>query len=155
MRNVGHRQALAAESTEVGASPVPFLDEAVLEASNQTHWENHIGQLETSFQNEPEDVVWANNIWHEIANIAVSESMVNGTAIIDIECRRTLCRIEAWHDTPNAASEYSVWLLQQIAQHLPQATFDHFNQADGSIISTAFFAREGYDLPTDTDGSLE
>ena len=132
-----------AEAVETAA---PVLDETVLAEQSQLRWDNYLGALETSFHDERTDAVWSATTLAEIEEIFASETLT-GSAIFGLECRATLCRIDALHDDTQAVHEFTGWLPQRLADKLPQAIFDYYEQDDGTTVTTVFLAREGYDLP--------
>ncbi len=100
--------------------------------------------METSLAEEQVDVAWSNSALDQIQR-AFNSSELDGAGIIDLDCRKTLCRIEIDIDNPFLAAEYQLWLSLKIGDILPQASMT-VNQGQSNAI--LFLAREGYNLPT-------
>lgn len=103
--------------------------------------------METSLAEEQVDVAWSSSALDQIQR-AFNSNELNGVGIIDLDCRKTLCRIEMDIDDPFLAAEYQLWLSLKIGDILPQASMMVNQDEEGHSNATLFLAREGYNLPT-------
>ena len=103
-----------------------------------THMDGVIGS-------EPRDTAWSSDVETSLANMYVDRKFPK-SHVDRIECRKTLCRMQARHDDPAA---YEDW-LQRFPAHekgLLQRITLRKVQSDGSVHTTTVMAREGHSIP--------
>jgi hypothetical protein len=101
---------------------------------------------EAALQKETEDPTWSGEAY-DLINSAVAAEDLAGTSLHDVECRATLCRIEATHKDPQARGAFEGQLIMTVAQLLPRATLRAVENEDGSISTVLYLARDGHDFP--------
>lgn len=108
--------------------------------------EQQLSSMETIMTEEPVDSEWSSATTDQL-QMAFDSSELNGADIVDLECRKTLCRIEMNIDNPLLAAEYQLWLSAKIGDILPQASMTISQDEAGNPSAILFLAREGYNLP--------
>ena len=150
----GHAPASAApapEEDEELADPEPHsADEIALLEQQQI--ETHALAIEARLEAETADSAWSGRTAGRILEIFTGEKL-GGAALQDIDCRATLCRVEVQHRDEAKLREFQHLFPFKVAQVLPRLMMHRMDNADGSITTYLYLAREGHRLPTAESGS--
>lgn len=113
--------------------------------------------IERGFQQESADVKWATEASTAIrqvftvdggnpdANAAAGQ--FPGSSMKSVACRATLCRLELSHADPAALMRFMDDFPGRVGQVLPRMTLEPVTNADGSIGTLVYLARDGYRFP--------
>lgn len=101
---------------------------------------------EAALRSESTDVIWSTQA-AEALLAAFQNEELSGTAVRDLECRATLCRVELAHRNPERQLAFEQQFRFKIGTILPRMTMHSEEQQDGTISATIYLAREGHDLP--------
>lgn len=115
--------------------------------------EARLEAIETGFRGESTDTDWANRV-DELVRQSMTSSGIAQNRVQMLECRSTVCRMEIFHPTPAARSEFQTLFPLMIGGELPEMTVQPVEGPDGTSISRIYLARSGHDLATgEVDGS--
>lgn len=130
----------------------PPLTEEDMNAQAQQQREKDLMRMElinTVFQAEPIDQQWSFDATHVITQ-ALESAEARQTDLSRLECRSTMCLVEANHGDAAAADDFALKFPMQVAQALPEITYYYQPLDDGSVNVLMYLARSGYELPQAT-----
>lgn len=93
-------------------------------------------QIVGRYESEPIDSAWANAARQELMKYSLSEQIhATGSepSNLDIECRRTTCRIDADFPDATAADDWSTLYLTGVGSRLPRASLQKSDNANGGV----------------------
>ena len=151
---------LAIRQSVAEASEVPIVREQSRELSEAEHeetvarmietdevaFDDRLATIETTLQQESVDAQWSGHMRTELGAV-LDDLKLNKDALVDLQCRKTLCRIELFHESQDRVLDLEPKLTQRMIHHLPNFAIHHFDQDDGSVITVVYGARQDYDLP--------
>lgn len=112
-----------------------------------------------SFLNDAEisDEIWSTATTVKIDELVYSAPEYKVAESMNVECGGRLCKIDA--SLPAGASQaekdlFEVKLILDLAEDLPRANMAKTIDPDGSTKYHFYFARKGYLLPTEGDGTV-
>ncbi|MEE9397883.1 MAG: hypothetical protein V3V31_12810 [Methylococcales bacterium] len=106
-----------------------------------------IALLEENVRSEPVDNNWTPQA-EDAIHRALSDAELGGTAIINVDCRSTLCRMEIAHDNSQALLAFQDTFFSQVSGLLPGVLMDHIERENGTTETVVYLARESYALPS-------
>jgi hypothetical protein len=117
----------------------------MIEAENQRSLAR-MAAGEAALQQESADGVWSIQAAEALREALASEAL-SGTAVQDIDCRSTLCRLQVVHDNREQQALFEHGFSFKVGQLLPRMMMHSEEQTDGTISATMYLAREGNELP--------
>ena len=102
--------------------------------------------IETALGSESIDEEWSIQAIEAIERAFDHEELAE-TLVFDLDCRSTLCRVEASYDDQKDFAEFKMWFSLLAANSFGQFTIDHADADDGQNATVIYLARKGYDLP--------
>lgn len=144
-----------------GAGPAPEDDEDVADPEAQLAAELALEQqqiqayaqtIEASLEAETVDSNWSGGTSQIIGEVFTGEELA-GAALQDIDCRSTLYRVEVQHRDEARLREFQRLLPLKVSQALPRMMMHRIDNADGSITTYLYLARQGYRLPAAESGN--
>lgn len=149
----GDAPASAAPAPEEDEEPAdPELHSAAEIAEEQQQLETHAQTIESSLAAETVDSAWSGRTADRILEIFTGDEL-GGAALQDIDCRATLCRVEVRHRDEAKLREFQRLFPFKVAEVLPRLMMHRVDNADGSITTYLYLARQGHRLPTAESGS--
>ncbi|MEE9354129.1 MAG: hypothetical protein V3U75_00925 [Methylococcaceae bacterium] len=121
------------------------LSDDQLEYETRQQVEERVLTVTDYFQAESMDSLWSTETLEVIENTFNSEQMT-GSSLMASECRSTICRIEVEHGDVEQRESFELHLPFTLAGVLSRGTMVHNNQPDGSIRTTMYLARDGFQL---------
>lgn len=108
--------------------------------------DQYMADIETSLLNEQTDPQWSSRASSSIEQALLSEHLTD-TALVAVDCRFTLCRVEVEHDSPQALAQFQTAFSQLIeGAELQPAIVDTESAEDWST-TVVYLIRDGYSLP--------
>ena len=101
---------------------------------------------ETTLQQEPVDNNWSMHTAETIQE-SLESTEFTGTAVQDVECRSTLCRLEIIHNDLENQEIFHRHFSLKVGQILPKMVVHSEQQDNGEISSMIYMARSGHGLP--------
>jgi hypothetical protein len=102
-------------------------------------WHTHMADVHAKFKAEPRTSTWANSAKGAlIENLGVDQAL--GSAVRNIECRSTMCRVEL---LDNRSAEFSKKLpefLSRVGTALPMAEADFVENPDGTRTASIYLS---------------
>lgn len=90
--------------------------------------------------------------WSALASDAIEEafqhSELEDIQLFDLDCRETLCRIEAASDEAMEVEQFRLWLSVLTAETFDDVSIEQWDVGNGQTKAVAYMARKGYDLPS-------
>ncbi len=68
-------------------------------------------------------------------------------AVLVVECKSTLCRVEVEHEKQADVSLFELWFPHKVGDLLSRFTMQHEEHGDGGVATVIDMAREGFSLP--------
>jgi hypothetical protein len=93
------------------------------------------------YESEPIDSPWANATRQELMEYSLSDQIRathSEPSNLNIDCRRTTCRIDADFPNATAADDWSTLYLTGAGSRLPNASLQKSDNADGSVHLTIY-----------------
>jgi len=144
-----------------GAGPAPEDDEDLADPEAQLAAEVVLEQqqiqtyaqtIEASLEAETVDSAWSGSTSQIIGEAFTGEELA-GASLQDIDCRSTLCRVEVQHRDEAKLQEFQRLFPLKVSQALPRMMMHRIDNADGSITTYLYLARQGYRLPAAESGN--
>jgi hypothetical protein len=134
-------------ATQPALPPAPPLNPAETRARmhvQKAQRKAHIDRITTAgrkkivgrYESEPIDSIWANATRQELVKYALSDQIRathSEPSNLNIDCRRTTCRIVADFPNATAADDWSTLYLTSAGSRLPNASLQKSGNADGSV----------------------
>jgi hypothetical protein len=109
------------------------------------HQDARFAHIQDVFEREQIDDQWAAETEATIDELATA---VSGTRVLSAECRSTLCRIEAEHDTDEGRARFMDDVIVKV-QQAPRATIRRLEGRDGGVQKIlVFLVRSGHSMPS-------
>ncbi|MGQ0443644.1 MAG: hypothetical protein ACT4O2_00590 [Beijerinckiaceae bacterium] len=143
------------------AAPAPEDDEDLADpeaqftaeiAEEQQQIQAYAQTIEASLEAEPVDSAWSGSTADRIREIFTGDELA-GASLQDIDCRATLCRIEVQHRDEAKLREFQRLFPLRVSQVLPRLMMHRIENADGSVTTYLYLARQGHRLPTAESGN--
>lgn len=99
-----------------------------LTQENLERWET----MSASFQSEQIDGQWSTDTMQEITDLFENSSVIKAE-LSQIDCRATLCFVEAQLKNKDEARNFSTFFPMKIGRTLPNANYSYETHEDGSI----------------------
>ncbi len=144
VRLIENQQSGEYQLSESNANEEPLLDRVEQEDEQV---EQRMAKMEENLAEEAIDSAWSSATIDQVEAAFDSSELVDAQ-IIDLDCRKTLCRIEIDVDDPFLASEYQLSLSLKVGHLLPQTSMAISQDEEGRSSAILFMAREGYNLPS-------
>lgn len=140
-------QRSAALENNVAKEKKPSLSAKQIEERNRQQREQDAQKLVEQFQSETADTEWA-----ATTNALLDERFLSNKAFPDAEllhseCRTTLCRIEVRLINSEQLIPFGDWLPILAGNELPRLSLFSDEQPDGSVLVTAYLARQRHRFP--------
>ena len=104
--------------------------------------ELYLADIETSVQNEKPDEQWSAEANAFLEQILQDERLTDA-AVVDIDCRSTLCRVEVEHESTSFQTYFSE-LLEETDLH---PAVSHTQAGEGWNTTILYLERDGFELP--------
>lgn len=120
-------------------------EETETQAQGEAHeFANYQAAIETKFNLQYIDSAWASKMMDLIqAGLEVQD--MDMTAVVDLQCKATLCRLEVEHASQMELDEFNFKLLEKVGHSLPHMSSND-SLADNSIITVVYLAQKGESL---------
>lgn len=102
--------------------------------------------IESQFANEDIDAQWGNNVETQLISTFQNPALQQ-SALVNAECRSTLCRLEVAHEDGADISEFQSVLADETAKVAPEGAIQQVVGPDGKTRSIIFLARSGARIP--------
>lgn len=129
----------AHEEDASNTGPMPSDDELL--AARREHLDQELAM-------QPADEEWSLAAAEQIAT-AVGEAMLEGSQLLQAECRTTLCRAEVVHES-KADLDLFMERFHAALSWQTNSRNHTTNYQDGRVETVVYLAREGYSLPKQT-----
>lgn len=132
---------------EAEVEPIEASEPATARASEEPAFssdEDMRLHVETIFESESADRAWGGDA-ESTLQTAVGTHLTEGSRLVGVRCRTTVCRVELQHDTANARDD----LMRELARTRPwnAPLFSPPPRVEGErTYATIFIAREGYPI---------
>lgn len=138
----------AQEQRGDGPAPIETTEDDILFAAEERSLEDadRTETIAAEFQSELEEPEWSAATVETISTFFADSSDL-AIDLKDVECRSTMCRIEAEFESTDAVEDFNLRFPLHVGTELPQATYENIQRDDGSIVVRAYMAREGFDFP--------
>lgn len=94
----------------------------------------------TSFQSEQIDGQWSTETTQKITDLFENSSIIKAD-LSQIDCRETLCFVEAQLKDKDEARKFSAFFPMQIGQTLPNVNYSYENHEDGSVTISMYLEK--------------
>jgi len=121
-------------------------------ALEQQQIQTYAQAIEASLEAETVDSAWSGSTSQIIGEAFTGEELA-GASLQDIDCRSTLCRVEVQHRDEAKLQEFQRLFPLKVSQALPRMMMHRIDNADGSITTYLYLARQGYRLPAADSGN--
>ena len=111
----------------------PVLSQAEEDALTQARF----AKLETKFLTESRDSTWAVSTEKRISDV-LAEPQYAGSRIIDLACKKDMCRMKIGHDTREAELRWQMTFAEQVPE-LPAGAIEEVDDGNGGKGSIAYF----------------
>lgn len=142
--------APAPEEDEDLANPEAQLAAEIAEEQQQI--QAYAQMIEASLEAETVDSAWSVSTADRIRDVFTGDALA-GASLQDIDCRATLCRVEVQHRDEAKLREFQRLFPFKVSQVLPNLMMHRIENADGSITTYLYLARQGYRLPPAESGN--
>lgn len=115
------------------------------EAAKQAVTER-MNYIASRFESEDVDAQWGNNVETQLISTFQNPALQH-SALVNAECRSTLCRIEVAHEDGADVSEFQSVLADETAKIAPEGAIQQVVGPDGKTRSIIFLARSGARIP--------
>ncbi|MGH9891510.1 MAG: hypothetical protein ACREA0_05905 [bacterium] len=138
------------------AAPAPEDDQDVADpeaqvaaeiAEEQQQIQAYAQTIEASLEAETVDSAWSGSTADLIREVFAADELA-GASLQDIDCRATLCRVEVQHRDEAKLRKFQHLFPFRVSQVLPRLMMHRIENADGSITTYLYLARQGHRLPT-------
>lgn len=136
------------ENAAASSETMEFTEQDIIAAAEEEGYQ-HRKQMEiidSVFWSENVDSQWSTKASDLIAQHLENEEQIK-TSLANVDCRATLCRVEASHQDADAAEAFELQFPMRVGKMLPQISYLYEEQNDGSVSMVMYLARNGYDLP--------
>lgn len=106
-------------------------------------FKTYFGELDLRRNAEPRDAVWQTQVERKILDVLTGE--LAGSKMQEVDCGKTLCRLEVQHRDLPAQHLFMQYFHPQLGTFLPQASL---YSPPGSLTTDVYLAREGHSLPS-------
>ena len=120
-------------------------EEKVLQQQASQHLQ-HAQALDDSFMAETVDNSWSYQTVDTI-NQALQAKQLDGTSVIGVQCKSSICRVEVEHQDFGKADEFVMWFPHFVSGTLPEVMIDKQDDEGGFYTTVIFLARKGTDFP--------
>ncbi|MCI0655125.1 MAG: hypothetical protein L0Y39_11700 [Methylococcaceae bacterium] len=143
------------------AAPAPEDDEDLADpeaqlaaeiAEDQQQIQAYAQTIEASLETETVDSGWSGSTSDRIREVFTGDGLA-GASLQDIDCRATLCRVEVQHRDEAKLREFQRVFPFKVSQVLPRLMMHRIENADGSITTYLYLARQGHRLPAAESGN--
>ncbi|MGH8537387.1 MAG: hypothetical protein ACREXM_13215 [Gammaproteobacteria bacterium] len=121
-------------------------------AEEQQQIQAYAQRIEASLEAEPVDSAWSGSTADRIREVFTGDELADAS-LQDIDCRATLCRVEVQHRDEAKLREFQRLFPFKVSQVLPRLMMHRIENADGSITTNLYLARQGHRLPTAESGN--
>lgn len=135
----------APEDDEHLADPEAQLAAEVAEEQQQI--QAYAQTIEANLEAETMDSAWSGSTADRIRDAFTGDELA-GASLQDIDCRATLCRVEVQHRDEAKLRKFQHLFPFKVSQVLPRLMMHRIENADGSITTYLYLARQGHHLPT-------
>lgn len=131
-----------------GAVPPPrtAVDmDARMQAQEQRDRE-HMAAIESYVQAEAVETRWSVDTTEVLTQVLASAELA-ATAVHDIECRTTMCRVTVEHENMQTLDQFTMMFPMQVGEALPHLNFFHDQGTEGRMLTVIYLTRQGHSLP--------
>lgn len=128
------------------AEQPPPQQEAEQQQAAEYRAQERLALLERSVSSQGVDSEWSAQSLSDIEQALGDEALLD-TAIYDIDCRATLCRVEVGHDDPNAFDQFQQQFLNELDELFTNVWLDYTDLGGGATGTVIYLARDGHALP--------
>jgi hypothetical protein len=108
--------------------------------------EEQVARLDRAIKQETVDSQWASKAAAHIRH-ALQDLEVQGSKLMDVDCRTTACRVTVVHNDPVAAEEFQMRFIPAVSDLLPKAFMTQFAAEGQGSETIVYLAREGFQIP--------
>jgi hypothetical protein len=119
---------------------------------DKAQWEAHMVAVEADFQAEPRDPRWAHSTTNLLRDRAINDKVMR-TAVKQVECRSTICRVEMVDDRKGEFERKLPEFLQSLSSEFPTGQASTVESPDGTrTLSVYLSTTSGADAPGSRGG---
>lgn len=132
----------------------PILsDEERLEREARFLEEEVVPELDHRLSMESRDRTWSKQAERMLLD-SFNKSEIQGSKIVNVDCRSTFCRLEIEHDDMKSRMKYTdkvfetlPWSKSQMFLHTRNFRNWHKNEGSGNLVTLVYYSRGGNPLP--------
>ncbi len=102
--------------------------------------------IENAMALERPDPGWSRDA-REVIHDAINSEELAGARLLDVDCRASICRVEALHESPESVAHFQHLFPARVGELMPRSTMRVHDEGQGVTRSVVYLAREGYRLP--------
>lgn len=102
--------------------------------------------IASRFESEDVDAQWGNSVETQLISTFQNPALQH-SALVNAECRSTLCRLEVAHEDGTDLTEFQSVLADETAKIAPEGAIQQAVGPDGKMRSIIFLARSGARIP--------
>ncbi len=146
MRNL--QEHLAIQLAEMESEDLLAMNNqaAGLDTSEEELEKNVLSDLEKQLYAGTKDDEWEKTLEQQI-NHTLEKNLDNNTALLDIHCETSLCKIEVEHEEADTKMLFMTYLTQLEAFNDKETFYKTDFDENGNETTLLYVAREGYRLP--------
>ena len=141
----GRTGTVVAPGREEDPTNDPRINPAARAAAERARQEQ-MAVIEANFRQEPTDRGWSSEAAGAVQEALASDETVQ-TALRNLECRSSTCRVEMADDDTGESAKVMPILLQQLAETLPNVTANQVDDSAGGKRTILYMSRESNELP--------